>query len=392
MLSLSFGMTIVKEEIIYLNNVIVSFFSMKNFNYFESLLNFDYYDSIFWDNKSFKFDINILIAVLKIWSIGLLLSFNPYFYSFNDLNFNNVTKKALIFFSLLIFSSLMESLQTDSNNLMEVNYYFFKQSLVFIIIFILFCNFKELTNEIEKYNRIIFITEILLVYTILISLQYLFYKYVYPVYFLDIVLLLLAVSCRDKFDIKLNSYAHYLFLLIFLYEIIFYIFHKDLIVKDIIEKVLTISISLTLYFYKDFILELYRNKYPIKTEDVFNIDLVRDDFIKKFSNLIDVSKITNLQYNGHQYFINNEILFTINNHDSIDLLKFNFDIVFIKNNESLSYFIGQLANKMNFEQNLFRNGQKLKISGSKKYSKISLGTTMNLGMLEYLDSISQKEA
>lgn len=387
-ITLAFGLVIVKEEIIYLTNFSTY---LENFNFFEIINYFDFYDKLFWGNVSFVNNLTFLSSFLKVWLVGFMLIFNPFSMNGHVFEINTKVINIAILFGIVILLSLYDSLNVQSIDLMKANYYFFKQSLILLIMFIVLCNINDIQKE-KKYRKVIFSSEVMLFYVILISIQTIFYHYIYKVYFLEVVLIILVVALRDKFNIKTNKYFCGLLSGLFFYELGFLIIHSDLIDKDLLEKIIAMSISVVLYFYKNNITNIYRKKYPKKSEEDFKLENLKNEFIAHFGKIFDASKIEKIISDGIRYKINDEILFEVEYpKDLNNYFYFKFNITYINNAKYEDWFLGGLKEIFRFGKNINPDGAKLRISGEKINNKIKIYGTLDLGLVEACENMIERQ-
>lgn len=385
---LAIGFVIVKDEVIYLTNF---FPYLENFKFFENINYFDFYDKIFWGNVSFVNNLTFLSSFLKVWLVGFMLIFNPFSMNGQVFEINTKVINIAILFGIVILLSMYDSLNVQSIDLIKANYYFFKQSLILLIMFIVLCNINDIQKE-KKYRKVIFSSEVMLFYVIIISIQTIFYHYIYKVYFLEVVLIILVVALRDKFNIKTNKYFFGLLSFLLCYELGFLIIHSDLIDKDILEKIIAMSIFIVFYFYKNNITNIYRKKYPKKSEEDFKLENLKNEFVSHFGEIFNASKIEKIISDGVRYKINDEILFEVEYSKYFNnYFYFKFNITYIKDEKYEDWFLGVLKERFRFGKNMNPDGSKLKINGKKINNKIKIDSTINLGLLEAYENIIEKK-
>lgn len=298
------GFIVIKQEILYFmnydKNVLIS-----------SLSYFDFYDKLFWNRDSFNINSTLIGAFLKIWIIGLFTTFNP-FYAKNTYGFKINEKVFCFFFFTVFFISIYETLSVSPTDLMKSNYYFIKQMITFSILFLLMSNMSAIDN-IKNLEVVLYNSQMLLFYSAIISLQTILYINFYNVYFMEVILIILALAFRDKFSIKPNKNFKYFLFSITFYELIFFVYNWNLVDLDktYLEKTIAILISVCIYFYKETIVEfLAKFTKKFKNDADFEKKYFTHLFLKKFKTFIISDKIKRITFKREQ----KSFVFNINKH------------------------------------------------------------------------------
>lgn len=385
----SFCFAIILHDLIALMN----FFNVKNNILYNNMPFLSFYEYLFWGKNLINylkigsiFSLFFMFSLIKTCIFIIIFAYIMMSVIKNDYSryIENKRSKNFIFYSLLILFILnltidFYDIYYNQNFILSIHMHNFKQIITLLCIYYASVTFSEIFIIKDKnlYNYI----KLSIIYFLIIVLQMILYKILIDLYFFDIIIIFILLLVRD-YIIKspANKEFNIIFTLIFLYEIIYFIFvlnnnyNIDIkTIKDTCYDVFKILISLTLLFYKDLIIKsiskyfrMSKDKSENTNDDFYSetFDIIKSKFEKNIGLKFEFQSIKVKDYTSEKKI-------EIQNSESFFLLKNNGDI-------EAEIYLKYSDDKISFENKIFE-------SKIKEKNEIMINKTEIVK--DYLDSI-----